>query len=151
MKNLFYILLVIGTAFTTACSTNATNEKSDEPAAAEAPANTTSTDTASATEATATGTPAAQNESSSSATSTGDSSSSTSYGNDIVYTCTHGDSVRTIRVLYHEQGPTVCEVTYEKSTGTQSLWSANSDESYCADKAAGFVAKQQGWGWDCNK
>ncbi len=147
MKNLFYLLLIIGIAFTTACSTTSSNEKSDEPAAAEAPADTTP-----AAEAAASETPAITNESQSSTTpSTDDSSSSTSYGNDIIYTCTHGDSVRTIRVLYHEQGSTVCEVTYEKSTGTQSLWSASNDESYCADKAAGFVAKQQSWGWDCKK
>jgi len=147
MKHLLYLLLITGAAFTTACSTNSTSETADEPAA-EAPAETAPAAETTTSEAEA---PVSSNESSSIAATTDDSSSSTSYGNDIIYTCTYDGSVRTIRVLYHEEGQKVCEVTYEKSTGTQSLWSANSDESYCADKAAEFVAKQQGWGWDCKK
>ncbi len=66
--------------------------------------------------------------------------SSSSDGSDITYVCTHDGSVRTIKVTYPDEGPNVCEVIYEKSTGTQTLWSANSDASYCEDKAIEFIA-----------
>ncbi|MCK5662161.1 MAG: hypothetical protein KAI17_01680, partial [Thiotrichaceae bacterium] len=66
-------------------------------------------------------------------------------------TCTNGDQVRVITVVYdNDATDTVCEVTYEKSTGVQTLWTANSDRDYCAEKAAAFVQKQEGWGWSCS-
>jgi len=70
----------------------------------------------------------------------------------LVSTCTNGDQVRVITVVYDNVATdTVCEVTYEKSTGVQTLWTANSDRDYCLDKATEFVQKQEGWGWTCNK
>ncbi len=66
-------------------------------------------------------------------------------------TCEHGDQVRIITVVYdNDATDTVCEVNYEKSTGVQTLWTANSDRKYCMDKAAAFVQKQEGWGWTCS-
>ena len=65
--------------------------------------------------------------------------------------CKNGDQVRTISVVYKEgASSTSCEVTYEKSTGVQSLWNARSDLAYCENKAEEFVAKQEGWGWSCS-
>ena len=69
------------------------------------------------------------------------------------YQCTHGDLVRRVEI-YTEPGVTVpCEVHYFKDTEapgeTEVLWSAQSQADYCAQKAAEFVAKLQGWGWDC--
>lgn len=70
---------------------------------------------------------------------------------DDVYVCQHADSQRIISVVYTEEGSTVpCEVTYEKSTGSQVLWSAQGEEGYCEAKAEAFVEKQRSWGWDCS-
>lgn len=77
-------------------------------------------------------------------------SESDSSGN-LVSTCTNGDAVRVISVVYdNAENDTVCEVTYEKSTGIQSLWSANTERDYCLDQAIAFVEKQRGWGWTCS-
>ena len=70
----------------------------------------------------------------------------------LVSTCNYGDQVRIITVVYdNEATGKACEVNYEKSTGVQTLWSANTDRDYCMDKAVEFVNKQEGWGWDCSE
>ncbi len=69
----------------------------------------------------------------------------------LVSTCTNGEQVRIITVVYdNPETDTVCEVTYEKSTGVQTLWSANNERDYCLDQATAFVEKQEGWGWICS-
>lgn len=69
----------------------------------------------------------------------------------LVSTCTNGDQTRVISVIYdNDETDAVCEVTYEKSSGVQTLWSANNDRDYCKEKAAEFVQKQEGWGWACS-
>jgi hypothetical protein len=68
---------------------------------------------------------------------------------DIEYTCEHNTSKRIIRVFKNTAAGLACEVSYEKSTGTQTLWTAKNDPEYCAEKAADFAAKQAGWGWFC--
>jgi hypothetical protein len=69
----------------------------------------------------------------------------------LVSTCTNGDAERIISVIYdNEETGTVCEVTYEKASGVQTLWSANNERDYCLDKARAFVEKQRGWGWTCS-
>jgi len=146
MKHLFFLLLIIGTAFTTGCATTETSEGSDEAASESAPA------TEAANESTSTAPASSSSETSAAAESTSTApTASTGGSNDVTYTCTHDGSVRTIRILYHEAGSMVCEVTYEKASGTQSLWSAANDDTYCAPKAEAFVAKQEGWGWSCSK
>ncbi len=68
------------------------------------------------------------------------------------YVCTHGNQERQIHILYTNEGSSVpCEVTYEKSTGTTSLWRAQNKAGYCEEMATAFVEKQRGWGWECNK
>ena len=69
------------------------------------------------------------------------------------YQCTYGDMVRRVEIA-HEPGYEVpCSVHYYKDTetpgGQQVLWSADRDANYCAQKAREFVAKLEGWGWDC--
>ena len=77
-------------------------------------------------------------------------SGSDSSGN-LVSTCTHGDQQRIISVVYdNDETDTVCEVTYEKDSGVETLWTANFDREYCKERAAEFVAKQEGWGWTCS-
>ena len=70
------------------------------------------------------------------------------------YQCTHGDLVRRVEI-YTEPGVTVpCEVHYFKDTEapgqSEVLWSAQSQAGYCEQKATEFVARLEGWGWDCN-
>lgn len=148
MKHIVFLLLIAGLSMSTACSTYETNSESDEGSAM--PAETTPAAPAEkpAVQAPVKSTAEETSEPETQEPATTDASSD---GSDITYVCTHDNSVRTIRVIHHNEGSMVCEVTYEKSTGTQSLWNANSDESYCATKAADFVAKQEGWGWECNK
>lgn len=75
----------------------------------------------------------------------------TSGSGNLVSTCENGEHVRVITVVYdNDDTDTVCEVTYEKSTGVQTLWTANSDRDYCLDQATAFVQKQEGWGWTCS-
>lgn len=148
MKHVVFLLMIAGAFMTTACSTTGTSTESDQGSSAEttpaAPAK--ATDSPAPTEtATKKAAPAAAE---SQAPATAGSSSD---GTDITYVCTHNGSVRTIKVVYPNEGPNVCEVIYEKSTGTQTLWSASNDASYCEDKAIEFVSKQEGWGWQCNQ
>ena len=69
------------------------------------------------------------------------------------YQCTHGDLVRRVEI-YTEPGKTVpCEVHYFKDTEapgeSEVLWSAETQAGFCEQKATEFVAKLQGWGWEC--
>jgi hypothetical protein len=76
------------------------------------------------------------------------------FAQDSGYQCTHGDLVRRVEI-YTEPGVTVpCEVHYYKDTEapgeSQVLWSAESQEGYCEAKTEEFVARLQGWGWNCS-
>jgi hypothetical protein len=71
------------------------------------------------------------------------------------YQCTLGDQVRRVEIL-SEPGATVpCEVHYYKDTEApgdkQVLWSAANQEGYCESQTEAFIAKLQGWGWDCGQ
>ncbi len=63
--------------------------------------------------------------------------------------CQFGDNQRKIEVVYPQDSNNVCEVQYTKNSEMRVLWSARSDRGYCAEKAASFVEKHQGWGWRC--
>ena len=63
--------------------------------------------------------------------------------------CSHGNQTRIIEVKYTGEGQIPCEVHYTKETGSQVLWSAQTEGGYCEQKAAEFVEKQRGWGWEC--
>lgn len=70
------------------------------------------------------------------------------------WSCTHNNLLRTVSIEYADSGALPCYVNYTKETEgveTQSLWSAESQEGYCEEKAEGFVAKLTSWGWDCTK
>ena len=66
-----------------------------------------------------------------------------------VTVCKHGDKERKIEIVYSEGTTTPCEVQYTKDLGAEVLWSAANTEGYCEEKAADFIAKQEGWGWTC--
>lgn len=69
------------------------------------------------------------------------------------YQCSYGELQRRVEI-YTEPGMAVpCEVHYFKDTeapgASEVLWNATNDATYCAAKAEEFVAKLEGWGWDC--
>jgi len=68
---------------------------------------------------------------------------------DTTYVCTQGGMERKIEVVSLGAGKVPCEVRYTKNGTTEVLWNAQAEEGYCEAKAAEFVEKQRGWGWDC--
>lgn len=68
------------------------------------------------------------------------------------WNCSHGDLVREVVIEYPQGSALPCKVIYKKQTEgvyDQELWSADNTEGYCEEKAAGLVAKLEGWGWVC--
>ena len=67
--------------------------------------------------------------------------------------CTYNDMVRRVVIMSEPLVSVPCEVHYFKDTeepgSDQVLWSASQQEGYCEEKAAAFVTKLEGWGWDC--
>ena len=70
----------------------------------------------------------------------------------IATTCTSGDMVRRVTVVYDDPGqPVPCSVLYEKpgQGASQTLWSAQNEIGYCEDKAQGFIIRLDALGWEC--
>ena len=70
------------------------------------------------------------------------------------WSCSHGNDVREVHVERPTSSPVPCNVVYKKQTEgveDQILWNATSDDSYCDEKAQGFVAKLESWGWVCTE
>lgn len=71
------------------------------------------------------------------------------------YQCTYGDMQRRVEIITEPGVEVPCSVHYFKDTEApgeqQVLWSAENDASYCRTKAMEFVAKLEGWGWDCGR
>jgi hypothetical protein len=68
------------------------------------------------------------------------------------WNCSHDDLVREVMIEYPQGGSLPCDVVYKKQTEgveDQVLWSAESQEGYCEDKAHELVAKLESWGWVC--
>ena len=150
MKSIRILMLIMGFAVISACASNEANMDADESSAEmtnEQPA-VAMEDSKAEEQVMQTEAPvedvetAAMTEAEVAASGTGN----------LVSTCKYGDQVRIITVVYdNEATGKACEVNYEKSTGVQTLWSANTDRDYCMDKAVEFVNKQEGWGWVCSE
>ena len=73
----------------------------------------------------------------------------------IGYQCTNGDLTRRVEILTDPGVSVPCEVHYHKDTEApgerQVLWSATAEVGYCERKTEEFVAKLQGWGWECGQ
>ena len=68
------------------------------------------------------------------------------------WSCSNDNDVREVHIERPTSSPVPCNVVYKKQTEgveDQILWNANSDDSYCDEKAQGFVAKLESWGWVC--
>lgn len=77
-----------------------------------------------------------------------------SFGQDAgSYQCSFGDLKRRVEILTEPGVSVPCEVHYYKDTESpgdrQVLWSASSEAGYCEKKTEEFIAKLEGWGWDC--
>jgi len=148
--NLKYLILIIGFSIISACASNEASKDTDESTAAVA--EEVAVEEAVMEEAVeeAVVEEAVMEE----ATETEEmieAEVATSDSGNLVSTCKNGEHVRVITVVYDsEDTDTVCEVTYEKSTGVQTLWTANNDRDYCMEQATAFVEKQEGWGWTCS-
>lgn len=70
------------------------------------------------------------------------------------WTCVQAGLVREVTIYYpNAPAPLPCEVFYTKRSENglpQALWSASNEHGYCARKAAAFVDKLTGLGWQCN-
>jgi len=153
--NIKYLLLVIGFSITSACASNEPSVDADESTAAvaeeaveEAIVEEAIVEEAIVEEAIV---EEAIVEEATETEEIIETEAATSGSGNLVSTCTNGDNVRIITVVYdNDATDTVCEVTYEKSTGIQTLWTANNDRDYCMEQATAFVEKQEGWGWTCS-
>lgn len=68
------------------------------------------------------------------------------------WSCSHGNDVREVHIERTTSSPVPCNVVYKKLTegvADQILWNAENDDSYCEEKAEGFVAKLESLGWVC--
>ena len=71
------------------------------------------------------------------------------------YQCSFGELQRRVEILTEPGVSVPCEVHYYKDTEAPGektvLWSAQAQEGYCESKTEEFVAKLEGWGWDCGQ
>ena len=68
------------------------------------------------------------------------------------WSCRQGNDVREVHVEQTTSAPVPCNVVYRKLTEgseDQVLWNAQIDESYCEEKARGFIEKLESLGWTC--
>jgi hypothetical protein len=68
------------------------------------------------------------------------------------WSCRQGNDVREVYIEQITSAPVPCNVVYRKLTEgseDQRLWNAQSDESYCEEKARGFIVKLESLGWTC--
>ena len=68
------------------------------------------------------------------------------------WSCRQGNDVREVHIEQSTSAPVPCTVVYRKLTEgveDQVLWNAQSEESYCEEKATGFIEKLESWGWVC--
>ena len=71
------------------------------------------------------------------------------------YQCSMGDQQRRVEILSEPGSSVPCEVHYYKDVNApddkQILWRANNQEGYCESQTEAFIAKLEGWGWDCGQ
>ena len=70
------------------------------------------------------------------------------------WSCSRDNDVREIHIERATSAPVPCNVLYKKQTEgfeDQVLWNANTDETYCEEKAKGLVAKLESSGWVCTE
>lgn len=66
--------------------------------------------------------------------------------------CEYSTMIREINVVRETEAQAPCSVAYNKKSeglGTEILWTAQHDGSYCDVKANGLAQKLEGMGWTC--
>lgn len=155
MKNIKILMMIMGFAAISACASNETTDAAESDAGAKAEAMKQEQSAAAEeakveaeVETEVAAEEVVEQEEEIAVAAAIDESAANASGN-LVSTCEYEGQVRVIRVIY-DNPDYACEVTYEKSTGVQTVWSAYNEKDYCLDKATGFVEKQEGWGWTCS-
>ncbi len=70
------------------------------------------------------------------------------------WSCSKNNDVREIHIERTTSEPVPCNVVYKKQTEgveDQVLWNAENDDSFCEEKAKGFISKLESWGWVCTE
>ena len=71
------------------------------------------------------------------------------------YECTLDDQLRRVEILSEPGAVVPCEVHYYKDKDApdekQVLWNATNQAGYCESRTEEFIAKLEGWGWDCGQ
>ena len=71
------------------------------------------------------------------------------------YECSHGDLQRRVEIVYGAGGSMPCEVHYHKDSEApgedQVLWRADNETGFCEARTSEFIARLEGWGWNCGK
>lgn len=69
------------------------------------------------------------------------------------YSCSLADLTRRVEILAEPGVSVPCEVHYYKDTENpgedQVLWSAQNEAGYCEARAAEFIERLRGMGWNC--
>jgi hypothetical protein len=69
------------------------------------------------------------------------------------YECSLSDMTRRVVVERSGPGAVPCEVAYyrvDEAPGERRvLWNAVNEAGYCEARAAGFIERLEGWGWQC--
>jgi hypothetical protein len=76
----------------------------------------------------------------------------TAQASDVKFTCTRGDTVRSVAVVSQPDSGHSCEVQYEKtsmSAKPEVLWHADSGEAFCAEQAKALAGRLRQAGWTC--
>lgn len=70
------------------------------------------------------------------------------------YQCTMNGMIRRVEIAREGAGPVPCEVAYYKDSEApgerQVLWNAANEAGYCEAQAQSFVARLEGFGWQCD-
>ena len=70
------------------------------------------------------------------------------------WSCSKGNDVRELHIERTTTEYVPCNVVYKKPTEgveDQVLWNDENDDSYCEEKAQGFITKLESWGWVCTE
>lgn len=69
------------------------------------------------------------------------------------WSCRHDNLLREVKITHSGDGPVPCSVIYNKPDEggeSQALWSAESEQGFCEEKAQGLVTRLESWGWICS-
>lgn len=72
----------------------------------------------------------------------------------VSWQCEYDNNVREVYIERAASSPVPCKVIYRKPTEgleDQVVWNAEHETNYCDEKAKGFIAKLESYGWLCSE